>query len=176
MSPAGDRRIRRAGRSVADRGKLQYCHCHVVYNRYHTDCRAVEPGPAQSEASDKPAELRWLRNKSSPPPMPPYALCGLRGPPSWAWQECNRLLRLGRPWGAVTLSRWCVSGDRGWCSARRGLKPKFYWSTQTMVTAGIFPFKENSHGRARNRTRDLMTSSRRLWPLDHEAGLIYKHK
>ena len=23
--------------------------------------------------------------------------CGLRGPPSWAWQECNRLLRLGRP-------------------------------------------------------------------------------
>ena len=33
--------------------------------------------------------------------------CGLRGPPSWEWQECNRLLRLGRPWGAVTLSRWC---------------------------------------------------------------------
>ena len=33
--------------------------------------------------------------------------CGLRGPPSWAWQQCNRLLRLGRPWGAVTLSRWC---------------------------------------------------------------------
>ena len=23
--------------------------------------------------------------------------CGLRGPPSWAWQQCNRLLRLGRP-------------------------------------------------------------------------------
>ena len=46
---------------------------------------------------------------------------GLRGPPSWSWQECNRLLRLGRPRGAVTLSRWCVSGDRGGCSARRGL-------------------------------------------------------
>ena len=39
-----------------------------------------------------------------------------------------------------------------------------------MVTAGIFPFKENSHGRAGNRTRDLMVSSQRLWPLDHEAG------
>ena len=26
--------------------------------------------------------------------------CALRGPPSWAWQQCNRLLRLGRP-------RWC---------------------------------------------------------------------
>jgi len=33
--------------------------------------------------------------------------CGLRGPPSWAWQECNRLLIMGRPWDAVTLSRWC---------------------------------------------------------------------
>jgi hypothetical protein len=40
-----------------------------------------------------------------------------------------------------------------------------------MVTAGIFPFKQNSHGRAGNRTRDLMISSQRLWPLDHEAGL-----
>ena len=41
-----------------------------------------------------------------------------------------------------------------------------------MVTAGIFPFKENSHGRAGNRTRDLMISSQSLWPLDHEAGLL----
>ena len=47
---------------------------------------------------------------------------------------------------------------------------KFYKPTQTMVTAGIFPFKENSQGTAGNRTRDLMISSQRLWPLDHEAG------
>ena len=39
-----------------------------------------------------------------------------------------------------------------------------------MVTAGIFPFKEKSHGRAGNRIRDLMFSSQRLRPLDHEAG------
>ena len=39
-----------------------------------------------------------------------------------------------------------------------------------MVTVGIFPFKENSHGRAGNRTRDLMIGSQKLWPLDHEAG------
>jgi len=39
-----------------------------------------------------------------------------------------------------------------------------------MVTAGILPFRENSHGRAGDRTRDLMISSQRLWPLDHEAG------
>ena len=39
-----------------------------------------------------------------------------------------------------------------------------------MVTAGILPFRENSHGRTGNRTRDLMISSQRLRPLDHEAG------
>ena len=39
-----------------------------------------------------------------------------------------------------------------------------------MVTAGIFPLKENSHGRAGNRTRDVVISSQRLWPLDLEAG------
>jgi len=42
-----------------------------------------------------------------------------------------------------------------------------------MVTAEILPFRENSHGWARNRTRDLMINSQRLWPLDHEAGHSY---
>jgi hypothetical protein len=41
-----------------------------------------------------------------------------------------------------------------------------------MVTAGIFPFRENSHGIAGNRTRDLIISSQRLRPLDHEAGRL----
>ena len=41
-----------------------------------------------------------------------------------------------------------------------------------MATVGIFPFKENSHGRAGNGTRDLMISSQGLWPLEHEAGLL----
>ena len=41
-----------------------------------------------------------------------------------------------------------------------------------MVTAGILPFRENSHGRTGNRTRDLMISSQRLRPLDHEAGKL----
>ena len=30
----------------------------------------------------------------------------------------------------------------------RALKPKLYQPTQTMVTAGILPFRENSYGRA----------------------------
>jgi len=56
-----------------------------------------------------------------------------------------------------------VSGDTGGCSAKRALKPKFYQPNQTMVTAGILPFRENSHGRAGNRTRHLMTTRPRGW-------------
>ena len=62
-----------------------------------------------------------------------------------------------------------VSGNIGGCNARRALKPKFYQPTQTMVTAGILHFRENSYSRTGNRTRDLMISRQRLWPLDHEA-------
>ena len=45
-------------------------------------------------------------------------------------------------------------------------------TTQTMVTTGILPppHKENPHGRAGNRTRDLVISSQKLRPLDHETG------
>jgi len=66
-----------------------------------------------------------------------------------------------------------VSGDIGGCSARRALKPKFYQTTHTMVTAGILPFRKNSHDRAGNRTRNLMINSQRFCPLDHEAS---RHK
>jgi hypothetical protein len=39
-----------------------------------------------------------------------------------------------------------------------------------MVATGILLYEENSHGRAGNRTRDLVVSSQKLWPPDHEAG------
>ena len=35
------------------------------------------------------------------------------------------------------------------------------------------PTRKNSHGRAGNRTRDLVVSSQKLWPPDHEAGLFF---
>jgi hypothetical protein len=41
-----------------------------------------------------------------------------------------------------------------------------------MVAMRIFPFKEKSPW---NRPRDLMISSQKLWPLDHEAGLKNKY-
>jgi hypothetical protein len=37
---------------------------------------------------------------------------------------------------------------------------------------GSSPSWKNLHGRTRNRTQDLMISSQKLWPLDHEADLI----
>ena len=36
----------------------------------------------------------------------------------------------------------------------------------------LSPFRKKPHGRTGNRTRDLMISSQRLWPLDHEAGPV----
>ena len=48
------------------------------------------------------------------PLMPPHVHTNFRGPPSWLWRKCNRLLMLGRPWGAVTLSRRC----EGWYLGR----------------------------------------------------------
>jgi hypothetical protein len=40
-----------------------------------------------------------------------------------------------------------------------------------MVTMEIFPFKKKRHFRNGSRTRDLMISSQKIWPLGHEAGL-----
>ena len=90
-------------------------------------------------------------------PMPPHVLVVF--PPGhgrsvtdfWGWDAHEARLRCPDD----------VSGTGG-CSARRTLKPKFYQPTQTMITAGILPFRENSHGRAGNRTRDLMISRQRL--------------
>jgi hypothetical protein len=40
---------------------------------------------------------------------------------------------------------------------------------------GSSPSRKNPHGRTRNRPRDLMISSQKLWPLDHEAGLKLRY-
>jgi hypothetical protein len=90
--------------------------------------------------------------------------------------KCNRLLKLGRPWGAVTLSRWggwwymdmkYVPGGTLNLSSTKLPRPWSLWES--------FPSRKNPHVRTGNRTRDLMISSQKLWPLDHETGL-YAHK
>ena len=102
--------------------------------------------------------------------MPPHIHTSFRVPPSWLWQKCNRLLRLGRPWGAVTLSWWCEGWYIGRWGARRGLKSKSTKLPRPWSPRGSSPYKENSHGRAGNRTWDLVISSQKLWPLDHELA------
>jgi hypothetical protein len=88
----------------------------------------------------------------------PYGLCGL---PSQLLPKCNRLLRWGCPWGAVTLSR-----------TRRGLNLSSTKLPSPWSPWESFPSRKNAHGRTRNQTWDLMISSQKLWLLHHEAGLI----
>jgi hypothetical protein len=103
--------------------------------------------------------------------MPPHVPYVLRGLPSRLWPKCNRLLRLGCPWGAVTLSRW-----GGWWYMNMRYQEGALNLSSTKLTRpwspwGSSPSRKNPHGRNGNRTRDLMISSQKIWPLDHEAGV-----
>jgi hypothetical protein len=145
--------------------------------------------------------------------MPPHVPYGLRGSPSRLWSKCNRPLRLGRPWGAVTLSLW-----RWWWytslarESASGSQARIYLTTHAWVDSSSWhsthgpvwpigtraqpdslarlvrvwapldpsstnlprpwspcessPSTKNPHSRTGNRTRDLMISSQKLWPLD----------
>ena len=121
----------------------------------------------------------------SPPPQCHHMFLWTSWFPSWLWQQCSWLLRLGRPWGATTLSRWCEWWYAGRWNTRRGLKLKssnypHHGHHGNLFLQGkipeSFPARKNSHGTTGNRTRDLMISSKRPWPLDHEAGLYEKDK
>jgi hypothetical protein len=102
-------------------------------------------------------------------PMPPHVPYGLRGLPSRLWPKCNRFLRLGRPpWGAVTLSRWGgyiyeykVPGGALNLNSTKLPRPWSPWESSFS--------RKNPHDWTGNQTRDLMISSQKLWPLDHEA-------
>ena len=98
-------------------------------------------------------------------PMPPHVLMNFRGfPPGcggsgadfWSWDAHGAQLR-------CPDDEWWSAGR--W-NTRRGLKPK---STN-------HPDHGHHGGRTGNRTRDLMISSQRPWPLDHEAGLILVYR
>jgi hypothetical protein len=63
-------------------------------------------------------------------------------PPGFGWSVTDFL-----GWDAHEAHLCCpdeVDGDIWIWSTRRGLKPKVYQTTQTMVAKGIFLFKEKS--------------------------------
>ena len=103
-------------------------------------------------------------------PMPPHVLMNFRGfPPGcgdsvadfWGWDAHEARLRCPDD----------VSGDMQEDEIPGGALSLNLLTTQTMVTAGNLSLhRKISHGRTGNRTRDLMISSQRPWPLDYEAG------
>jgi len=89
------------------------------------------------------------------------------------WLKCNQLLTLGRPVGAVTLSRWEWWWNERWIWGVRGALNLISTNYPDHVHHGLLPLsRKNAHGRARNRTRDLMVSSQKFWPPSHEARHI----
>ena len=92
-------------------------------------------------------------------------------PPSRLWLKYNRLLKLGRPVGAVTLSRWEWWWNERWIWGARGALNLIFTNYPDHGHHGRLPLsRKNAHGRAGNRTRDLVVSSQELWPPSHEAG------
>jgi hypothetical protein len=68
--------------------------------------------------------------------------------------RCMVIYEYEVPGGALNLSS---------TNLRRPWSPRSPWESSLS--------RKNPHGRTGNRTRDLMTSSQKLWPLHHEAGL-----
>ena len=105
-------------------------------------------------------------------PLPNATTCSyeLSWFPSWLWRQCSRFVRLGHPWGATTLPRWCEWWYAWRLNTRRCLKPKStnypdHGHHGNLSLQGKIPMG--------NRTRNLMISSQRPWPLDHEAGQFH---
>ena len=82
------------------------------------DCIPALPGTCPAYSNVCPADVSHFLLQNIYGPTVPWVVfffwsnattcpCALRGPPSWAWQQYNRLLRLGRQQGTFTLSRWC---------------------------------------------------------------------
>jgi hypothetical protein len=81
-------------------------------------------------------------------PMPPHVRYGLRGLPSWLWLKCNWLLRLGRPWGAVTCPDE-VDGDI-WIWSARGLNLSYTKLPRPWSPWEPSSSRKNPHGKSGN--------------------------
>ena len=104
-------------------------------------------------------------------PMPPHALSDFVVSPE-LWLKCNRLLRLGRPVGAVTLSWWEWWWDERWIWGARGALNLISTNYPDHGHHGRLPLsKKNAHGRAGNGTRDFMVVVRSC---DHQATRLVR--
>ena len=101
--------------------------------------------------------------------MPQHFLMNFRGfPPGygdivadfWGWNAHEARLRCPDD----------ASGDMQEDEIPGGALSLNLLTTQTIVTRKYFPARKYSHGRTGNRTRDLMISGQRPWPLDHDVA------
>jgi hypothetical protein len=105
-------------------------------------------------------------------PMPPHVCHGLRGLPSRLWLKCNKTSEVGTPMrrGYVVPMKWMVIHEYGVPGGALNLNSTNY---PDHGHRGDPPLSgKNPRGRAGNQTWYLMISSKKRWPLDHEAGLI----
>jgi hypothetical protein len=89
--------------------------------------------------------------------------CGWSVTDFWGWDAHEAQLRCPDE----------VDGDIWIWSAGRGLNLSSTKLPRPWSPWGSSPSRKNPHGRTGNQTQDLMISSQKLWPLDHEAGHIY---
>jgi hypothetical protein len=88
--------------------------------------------------------------------------CGRSVTEFWSWNVHRR--------SYVVPMRWMVIYEYeilGWALTLSSTNLPRPWSPWESS-----PTRKNSHGGTVNRTRDPTISSKQLWPLDHEAGLI----
>jgi hypothetical protein len=86
--------------------------------------------------------------------------CGRSVTDFWGWYAHEAQLRCPNEVGG---------GIWIWIT-RRGLNLNSTKLPRPWSPRGSSPSRKNPHGRTGNRTRDLMISSQKLWPLDHQAG------
>jgi hypothetical protein len=107
--------------------------------------------------------------------IPPHVPYGLHGLTSRLCPKCNPPLRLGRPWGTVTLSRlggwWYMNMkyQEGALNLSYTKLPRLWSPWESSLS------RKNPHGGTGNRTWDFMVSSMKLWPLDHEVSHKLEH-
>jgi len=105
--------------------------------------------------------------------MPPHVLSDFVVSHPLLWLKYNRLLKLGRPVGAVTLSLWEWRWSERWIWGARGALNLISTNCPEHGHHGRLSLsRKNAYGRVGNGTRDPMVSSQKLWPPSHEAGNI----